>query len=261
MIRAALILALLRGVAALVLGFAIIGGCGVSIKSANAKALTSFPTESDIVPILHEIKIGQRTEEPERLGISSHSIIQVRHNFGRAIIETQFRGAIRVRFENFSDREGLGESVRWSVGQFVADKPSALNFNRECFRPAEIRENEIIDCHEMDSRFIALLRITKAEAYRLNANNRQFNRDSSSGAEIGSTGGNARRSCYTDCETSEYRGENRNDESGKSGDFILIGMNEVTDWSENRAYHGGAVFIGGAALFVALAGLYLCVTR
>jgi hypothetical protein len=102
MIRAALILALLRGVAALVLGFAIIGGCGVSIKSANAKALTSFPTESDIVPILHEIKIGQRTEEPERLGISSHSIIQVRHNFGRAIIETQFRGAIRVRYVGLS---------------------------------------------------------------------------------------------------------------------------------------------------------------
>jgi hypothetical protein len=73
-------------------------------------------------------------------------------------------------------------------------------------------------------------------------------------------GGGARRARQADCEASEYRGENCNDESRKSGDFISVTMNEVAEWNEQRAYHGGAVFVGGMIFFVMFAGLYLWMT-
>jgi hypothetical protein len=50
------------------------------------------------------------------------------------------------------------------------------------------------------------------------------------------------RAGQADSKATEYRGENC-DECSRSGrDFVFVSMNEVSDWTEDRAYEGGKVF-------------------
>jgi hypothetical protein len=267
MIRAALIVAGIGRAArrrawAATLGLTIIGGCWVSGEPSSAKALGSSPTKSSFVSTLHEVQINERAEEPHGLRLISQPVVQFGSGFKIEFTEANFvRRFLRIAFKDGSNWERFGEPVVWFIRQFMADKKVALNFNRECSRPTQVRKIEEIDRAMISFAAFGVLGNAESEPVRTDANQWQFKRDGCSGAEIGSIGGNARRARYTDCETSEYCGENSNDESGKSSDLILVGMDEVADWNEQRAYHGGAIFVGGMIFFVMFAGLYLWVTR
>jgi hypothetical protein len=247
--------------AALVLSFAIIGGCWVCNEPASAETLASLPAKSNVVPILHEVQIGEGTKEPQRFCVRSKLVVHVRRSFESEFVNAQVLRDFWIGFKDPVDGEGLPERVMGFVWQFIASKPSTLNLNGECLCSTKIRKIQIIvDRAIMYFRAISFLRSAEAEPVRHNANYWQLKRDGGPRTEIGGIGGGPCRARNADSKTSQYCSENCNDESGKRGNFILVSMDEVADWSEKRAYHGGAVFIGGVVLFVVLAGLYLRIT-
>ena len=227
----------------------------------------ALPTESGIVPDLHEIKICQRATKPKLRSFVSHIVIQSRRNLKLEFhYGKQFDGIFRGWSPNRSDRERLTKGIDRFFRQTITSDPTELNGNRECFRAAQIGKLQMPNITMMAQDAI-FQRLPVMEGSDAHLEYRKLNGDRGVSTLFSRLGGNACGFVGADQKTDLYE-SNYREKAGKYAQNERVESNRIApssvpNYRESLPEGFGwlilAGILGGAALGgSAFGGLYWC---